>query len=221
MLEERHYPSRTVLVVDDDPSIRDSISSLLVDIDFSVQTADNGFAALAKIRNDMPGFLLSDLNMPTMSGFELLSVVRKRYPMIHVIAMSGSFSGNEVPSGVIADGFFGKGCSVRSLLKIIEAVGQQAPRPEHKPAASAPLWLQQNRLDPSGRPYVMIACPECLRSFKETVSGSLNLTRSTRCLHCGNSIYYAIADPVEWIQERPSLRHSRDVISSQSIQTAS
>jgi len=220
MLDEKHYSSRTILVVDDAPAIRESISTLLADIGFSVRTADNGLTALAAIRKDMPNFLLSDLNMPEMSGFELLSVVRRRYPAIRVIAMSGSFSGNEVPSGVIADGFFGKGCSVRSLLRIIEAVGHQPPRPDHKTAASSPLWLQRNRLDPSALPYVMIACPACLRSFKETVSGSLTLIRETRCLHCAESICYAIADPVEWERERPSTRSLRYVKSNQSAQSA-
>ena len=220
MLAEKHYSSRTALVVDDAPAIRDSISNLLADLGFSVRAVDDGFAALAEIRKDMPNFLFSDLNMPKMSGFELLSVVRRRYPTIRVIAMSGSFSGNEVPSGVIADGFFGKGCSVRSLLKIIEAVSQLKPRTASKPARSAPLWLQRNGLDSYGRPYVTIACPECLRSFSETIGGSLTLIRETRCAHCGDSIYYAIADPVEWERDRPPLRDFRDERSNQSAQTA-
>ncbi len=70
----------------------------------------------------MPDIMLSDLNMPCMSGFELLSVVRHRLPSIRVIAMSGAFSGNEVPSGVAADAFYQKGSGIRALLKIIEGV---------------------------------------------------------------------------------------------------
>lgn len=41
------------------------------------------------MRDEFPEFLLSDLNMPGMSGFELLSVVPRRFPSIRTIAMSG------------------------------------------------------------------------------------------------------------------------------------
>jgi hypothetical protein len=41
--------------------------------------------------------------------FELLSVVRGRFPQISTVAMSGAYVGDEVPSGVIADCFFAKG----------------------------------------------------------------------------------------------------------------
>ena len=48
--------------------------------------------------------------MPQMSGFELLSVVRRRFPEIPVIAVSGAYeTGDRVPGGVIADAFFAKG----------------------------------------------------------------------------------------------------------------
>jgi len=67
--------------------------------------------------------------MPGMSGFELLSTVRKRYPSIRLIAMSGAFSGGEAPSGIAADAFYQKGCGAGSLLKIIGAL----PRLERVP----------------------------------------------------------------------------------------
>ena len=82
-----------LLIVDDDPSIRFSMVAVLDEIGFSVRSADNGFAALAEIGREAPDIVLSDLNMPGMSGFEFLGVVRKHFPSIHLIAMSGSFSG--------------------------------------------------------------------------------------------------------------------------------
>jgi CheY-like chemotaxis protein len=47
--------------------------------------------------------------MPGMSGFELLSVIRRRFPQISTVAMSGAYVGDEVPFGVIADCFLAKG----------------------------------------------------------------------------------------------------------------
>src|SRR5271165_2973391 len=135
-----------LLIVDDEPSIRTSLSHVLGEIGYSVRTAEDGFSALVEIRKEAPDILLSDLNMPGMSGFELLSVVRRRFPAIQAIAMSGAFHGDEVPSGVAADAFFQKGSSVGSLLRIMEAMPPPKPtlhnQPSSAPAESATVWIQ-------------------------------------------------------------------------------
>jgi len=87
----------SVLLVDDESSIRATMSNVLAGIGFRVRLAEDGIAALREIRNDVPSILVSDLNMPGMSGFELLSVVRRRFPSIHVIAMSGFFTAMKCP----------------------------------------------------------------------------------------------------------------------------
>jgi CheY-like chemotaxis protein len=117
----------TLLIVDDEPSIRTSLSLVLAEIGYSVRTAEDGFSALAQMRMELPDVLLSDLNMPGMSGFELLSVVKHRFPAMLTIAMSGAFQGDEVPSGVAADGFYQKGSSMGSLLMILGALHHAGP----------------------------------------------------------------------------------------------
>ena len=173
MRDVRQSPLAKLLIVDDEPSIRTSMAQVLTEIGYRVQSAEDGFSALVEIRNEIPDIILSDLNMPGMSGFELLSVVRQRLPSIRVIAMSGAFSGDEVPSGVAADAFYQKGSGVRSLLKIIEGLAQPERLVTNPPADSSPLSIKRNGNDASGEPYVMIACPECLRTFQQTVGGSL------------------------------------------------
>ncbi|MGC1463870.1 MAG: response regulator, partial [Terracidiphilus sp.] len=118
----------SLLIVDDESSIRNSLSLILTEIGWCVRTAVDGFSALAEIQQGVPEILLSDLNMPGMTGFELLTVVRSRFPAVRTIAMSGAFSGNEVPPGVAADAFYQKGSSLGSLLKIIEALPQMERR---------------------------------------------------------------------------------------------
>ena len=94
-----------VLVIDDDPSVLQMSSLVLAQRGYEVRKAKDGFEALVELRRSMPDIVISDLTMPNMSGFELLSVVRRRFPHIPVIAISGEYSG-ETPAGLIADAFF-------------------------------------------------------------------------------------------------------------------
>jgi DNA-binding NarL/FixJ family response regulator len=91
--------------------------------------------------NEALDIILSDLNIPGMSGFGLLSVVRRRYPSIQVIAMSCAFSGEEASSGIAPDAFYQKGCGTGSLLKIITALPQLNRMSSNHPSASAPIWI--------------------------------------------------------------------------------
>jgi len=110
-----------VLVVEDDPVTRRTYAELLSTWGFAARTAQNGLAALLEIHSAKPDILLSDLDMPGMNGYELLSIVRRLYPEIPLIAMSGGHAGDSVPNGVVADAFYTKGsgeCArLRSMLK--------------------------------------------------------------------------------------------------------
>ena len=101
------FPHR-ILVVDDDPSVLTLSALVLADHGYEVKTAVDGFDALAKLQKALPDVIISDLRMPNMSGFELLSVVRRRFPHIPAIAISGEYNGL-MPVGVLADAFFAKG----------------------------------------------------------------------------------------------------------------
>ena len=78
-----------------------------------------------------PAVVLSDLNMPEMSGFELFSEVRQQFPNISLVAMSGNYeTGEEIPGGVIADAFYPKGYGNPGvLLRILsEMISQSESR---------------------------------------------------------------------------------------------
>ncbi len=128
---------RRILIVDDEPLIRMSMSCIFSGLGYSVRTAEDGLSALREICLEQPEILLSDLNMPVMSGFELLSMVRRQFPAIQTIAMSGAYSGIEVPSGVDADAFYEKGRNLEALLQLF-STPPRISRP-----ALAPLLLHE------------------------------------------------------------------------------
>jgi CheY-like chemotaxis protein len=189
-------PPFRILVADDDASIRNVCSALLLSSGYLVDTAQDGFSALLSIKDAVPNLVLSDLNMPHMSGFELLSVLRRRFPQIMVIAMSGAYESREdVPAGVIADGFFPKGKrSAIPLLKMVADLlrtsGERTP--DHL-RQSAPVWIPRNGHDAKGRPFIVITCTQCLRSFPMNVAEEATPEiLLTACLFCANEVRYII-----------------------------
>ncbi|MGA2349348.1 MAG: response regulator [Terracidiphilus sp.] len=189
-------PFTTLLIADDEPSVRHSLSQVLVEIGHNVRCAEDGFAALREIRSEVPEVLISDLNMPGMSGIELLSVVRRRFPTIRTIAMSNSFSGDEVPSGVAADAYYQKGSSILSLMRIMETLPQEERQAHRRTNRSATVWIHRNSHEPSQDAFVTITCPECLRTFPQTLSSG-HLKRKTDCIYCGSAIRYAVVPQAE------------------------
>jgi CheY-like chemotaxis protein len=105
-----------ILVVDDDQSTRECLAELLASHGYEVSTAEDGFDALLQLTAAPPDVVISDLNMPNMSGFELLPVVRRAFPHTLLIAMSGAYEGEAVPEGVTADAFVAKGEHPERLL---------------------------------------------------------------------------------------------------------
>jgi len=119
-----------VLVVEDNPVTRNSYRELLQSWGFETRTAHNGIAALVEIRQARPDIVLSDLEMPEMNGSELLTILQRIYPEVRVVAMSGSYSGYEVPPGVRADAFYPKGTgSIQRLRQFLNEATETISQP--------------------------------------------------------------------------------------------
>jgi CheY-like chemotaxis protein len=186
----------TILLVDDDASVRITVAMLLEVAGYHVRTAKDGFDALLQLRHTSPDLIVSDLNMPHMSGFEFLSVVRRRFPELLVVAMSGAYgSGEAIPAGVIADAFYPKGTAApQALLAVVADVFQNSTsrRTAHRTEA-APVWIPRNGKDSTGKPYVVLTCTQCLRSFPLHVSEGVNPeVVDTPCIFCLTTVRYII-----------------------------
>ncbi len=185
-----------ILVVDDEPSVRGSLAGLLNGEGYEVSTAEHGFDAILQLRRLTPDVIISDLNMPQMSGFEFLSVVRRRFPEIPAIAVSGAYESSDcVPGGVIADAFHAKGHHhPEELLRTVaELIQTSAARAMNHHRQSAPVWIPRNGKDSKGVPYIVLTCTECLRSFPLSVlREDVQEIQQTPCLFCANPVRYII-----------------------------
>ncbi|HEX7959062.1 MAG TPA: response regulator [Terriglobales bacterium] len=180
--------SYRILVVDDEEAVLLTTAAILKDAGYVVNTARDGFEALASLRGSVPEILITDLQMPGMSGFELLGVIRKRFPSIAVIASSGQYTPVSLPEGVLADRFLAKGdAPPMELLELVRQLTSEGPsRSQPAKAEIAPAWVPR-----SSRGYVVLTCPDCLRSFS-VLSNVIEVGKNARetCLHCGIEISY-------------------------------
>ncbi len=181
-----------ILIVEDDATVRLTISRLLESEGYEVSCATDGFDALLHLQEAIPDLILSDLNMPQMSGFELLSVVRRRFPEVVVVASSGAYDSSAIPDGVIADAFYAKGQeSAAKLLEIVANLIRRGPT-DHK-GEHAPVWIPRNGKDHNGKPFVVLTCTECLRSFPFTVDHEpAGEVLKTPCIYCPHEVAYII-----------------------------
>ncbi len=79
----------TILVVDDEQSILDSLEGILGDEGYEVVKALSGPEALDKIKETIPDLVLLDIWMPGMDGIDTLVKIKEKYPALQVVMMSG------------------------------------------------------------------------------------------------------------------------------------
>ena len=82
-------PSLSVLVVDDEPFVRETLADMLADLDHKVVTADCGRDALEKIRSDDFDLVFTDLAMPEMDGWETAREIHKHRPDLPIVLVTG------------------------------------------------------------------------------------------------------------------------------------
>lgn len=81
--------AKTILVVDDEKSILQSLTGILSDEGFEILTAESGTEALDKIKEATPDLVLLDIWMPGIDGIEALKKIKEDYPNLQVLMMSG------------------------------------------------------------------------------------------------------------------------------------
>ncbi|WP_370298689.1 response regulator [Pontibacterium sp.] len=109
LLEQHAVPDLPkLMVVDDSISARKSLATLLKDTGYEVSTAIDGLDALNQIRKDPPDLVLTDLEMPRMSGIELSSAIRNNattqdVPVIMITSRSTEKHREEAATAGVSD----------------------------------------------------------------------------------------------------------------------
>jgi CheY-like chemotaxis protein len=81
-----------ILVIEDDPIIREALSDWLEAAGYGVRTATDGSAGLAAVKFAVPALVITDIHMPGTHGAAIISELKRHYPQVAIIAISGLFN---------------------------------------------------------------------------------------------------------------------------------
>jgi len=118
----QNYKTRKVLVVDDDPVIRDMMADILDFEGYSISVARNGYEALQMLRSEQDFLVFLDILMPGMNGKDLCAVLeaepqlRKR----HIIVLMSALDNLEEAASLNADAVLPKPFLVEDVINKLE-----------------------------------------------------------------------------------------------------
>ena len=87
-MNENTNRNATILVVDDEESLSEMVSSALRFAGYAVETESNGFDALRRVKATTPDLIVLDVNMPEMDGFEVCRRIRRDGVQVPVIFLT-------------------------------------------------------------------------------------------------------------------------------------
>jgi len=150
--------ARTILVVDDEPTLRETLAEVLEADGFRVVTAADGPEALVRFRAEQPDLIVLDLMLPGLSGIEVCRIVRAEsdVPILMLTAKSSEVD-KVVGLELGADDYVTKPFSLRELSARIRALLRRSEPPGGEPPTSVELGdvvvdLAGHRVLRAGRP---------------------------------------------------------------------
>jgi len=115
------HEKKMVLVVEDDNEVRSMLSDYLTFLGYRTDTAADGLEGLSKIKEKAYDLVITDIAMPYVSGIGIISILKKDYPDIPVIAITGyGYHAEELAQEKNADFIMGKPLDVQKLKEAIK-----------------------------------------------------------------------------------------------------
>ena len=121
-----------ILVIDDEPNLRQELSDLLTGVGFDVRSARDGQDGLKQAAAAGVDLVITDILMPDMEGLEFILAIKKAHPEVKIIAISGggrfkNMSFLEIAKKFGADYAFEKPLPIKQLLtKVTNLINQSA-----------------------------------------------------------------------------------------------
>jgi DNA-binding response OmpR family regulator len=121
--------NQTIMVVDDDPDLVESVSMKLESNNFSVTKAYDGVEALEKIKADRPALIILDVMMPRKNGYELCDELKKSDEYKDIVVVLLTAVADSVPSTnythmdgktTLADDYIPKPIDLDKLMEIVK-----------------------------------------------------------------------------------------------------
>lgn len=103
-------PCLRILVVDDEQPVRETLAEMLVAVNHEVELAGSGYEAVQKMRTGGFDFVFTDLAMPEMDGWETARLIRKQWPGVRIVLVTGYGPTTAPPTGEedLVDAIIGK-----------------------------------------------------------------------------------------------------------------
>jgi CheY-like chemotaxis protein len=102
-----------ILVIEDDPIMREALVDWLEAAGYGVRTAADGTAGLAAVESAPPALVITDIHLPGTNGATVISELKQRHPQVGIVAISGLFNSGR---GVDAEAAIALGAA-RALAK--------------------------------------------------------------------------------------------------------
>lgn len=114
-------PDTRILVVDDEPDIRATVSAMLEIEGYDVAEAHDGAAALAAIEQRMPDVILLDMRMPVLDGWGFAAELRRRGHQTPIVVMTAARDAARWASEISAAAFVAKPFGYDDLISAVES----------------------------------------------------------------------------------------------------
>jgi len=129
----------SILVIDDEEFVRETLGEILSALTHEVQTVDSGRAALEKIATSKFDVVFTDLAMPEMDGWEVTRAIRKTNPNLPVVLVTGYGATAEAPAGEqnLVNAIIGKPFAFDQVTAVLAKVCSEAKAEVEEPVLMA------------------------------------------------------------------------------------